>query len=158
MNKNLGNAAQVRQDLENKASAAGTLKEEEKGAAKKEATTPKVKLTDVIIAVIVAAEYLPADGKEKLLAEIDAKLTKVTTTKVTAKSTVYEMLKAAGETGITKDQMVEKFMGREPKPTTGEMISFITNLNWFVQPSFYKKEGWNIFVKEGGFYGLTAKK
>ena len=71
------------------------------------------------------------------------------------------MLKNAGADGITKDAMVDLFMAEKVvgvAHTTSEMISFVTNLNWFVQPSFYKKEGWPVFVKEGGLYGLTAKK
>lgn len=121
-------------------------------------TTSKVKLTDIIIAVVTGADYIPENLRNQLLGEIDAKLLSMTTTKPTVKSKVYDMLKNAGADGITKDQMVDLFMAEEPKHTTSEMISFITNLNWFVQPSFYKKEGWPVFVKEGGFYGLTVKK
>lgn len=163
MGQNLGTAAQVAEELKNKAVAAGTLKADGTNpkaveADKKAEPVVKVKLTDVIIAVIMGVDYLADDLKAKLVEDINAKLIKVTTPKVTAKSTVYDMLKASGETGVTKDQMAEQFMAREPKPSTSEMISFITNLNWFVQPSFYKKEGWDVFVKEGGFYGIKAKK
>jgi len=118
----------------------------------------KVKLTDIILAVITNTTLLTPEVKTALTAEITAKLVKVTTTKPSVKSYVYDLLVEAGANGITKDAIVTKFMGKTPAPSTAELIGFITQLNFFVQPSFYKREGWAMFVKEGGYYGITAPK
>ena len=162
MKESLGNANTVRRDLEKKVAEGNepvTVAKNEAGGLEVVKATAKVKLTDVIIAVIEGAAYLPEDLKALLLADINAKLVKTTSAaKPSVKGTVHEMLLAAGEAGITKDAMVNQFMAKTPTPSTSELISFVTNLNFFVQPSFYKKEGWNVFVKEGGFYGIAAKK
>ncbi|MFA5935027.1 MAG: hypothetical protein WC827_04030 [Candidatus Paceibacterota bacterium] len=144
-NSKLGTAADVTADLQKKVAEVARTKE------------PKVKLTDLIIKLINDATYLPAEGKTTLLAEIDKIVNKVTTAKPSIKLEIRELLIAAGEKGISRDELYTALAAKHPEVSP---MNLALSIYPVMQPVNYVhggKLGWNVKVAVGGNYVWVIK-
>ena len=138
-------------------------------------TAKKISIHEMLLLAIVA-EGNKGDGiitaKEAtaLVALLTRKVAELQAGKATTKGYVYSKLLEAGAKGISKAAITMQFItgGLTGKAEEGvnfgteeginKLTAFTTNLNWFVQPSFYKKEGWPVAASEAGlFYLLTQE-
>lgn len=145
-NSKLGTAAQVTTNLQKSvdSNAPETVVERTK--------VPKVKLTDVILKLIADSTYLSAEHKGLLSAEIDKVINKVTTSKPSIKLEIRELLVAAGDKGISRDELYTALTAKHPEVSP---MNLALSIYPVMQPVNYVhggKLGWEVKVVTGGNY------
>ena len=149
------NAASVVADLEKKAQSFETGVKNGDIVVVPEVTRtkePRAKLTDLVIALIKNAAYLPEEGKTTLLAEIDKIVNKVTAAKPSIKLEIRELLVAAGEKGISRDELYTVLAAKHPEVSP---MNLALSIYPVMQPVNYVhggKLGWEVKVVTGGNY------